>query len=33
MENIDFEVVKSLNLLRVGQLGFIVNSIETSLTY
>lgn len=33
MEHIDFRAVKSLNLPRVGQLGFIVNSIEKSLPY
>lgn len=33
MENIDFEVVRSLNLPGVGQLGFVVHSLETSLPY
>jgi hypothetical protein len=31
MENINFSVVKSLKLPGVGQLGFVVNSIENSL--
>jgi methylmalonyl-CoA/ethylmalonyl-CoA epimerase len=32
-ENTHSSVVRSLNLPRVGQLGFIVNSIEDSLPY
>jgi methylmalonyl-CoA/ethylmalonyl-CoA epimerase len=33
MGDIDLSVARSLNLPRVGQLGFVVNSIEDSLPY